>query len=66
MVNLANNHALDYGHEGLLETIDGARAAGLTVVGAGRDAQEAYGHAVVEVGGTTVAVVGLTRVLPVL
>jgi poly-gamma-glutamate synthesis protein (capsule biosynthesis protein) len=66
VVTLANNHALDFGREALIETIEGARAAGLTVVGAGRDAAEAYAPAVVEVGGRTVAVVGLTRVLPVI
>lgn len=66
VVNLANNHALDYGAEGLTETIAGARGAGLRVVGAGLDAEEAYAPAVVDVGGTAVAVVGLTRVMPVI
>ncbi|MCZ7526816.1 MAG: CapA family protein [Acidimicrobiia bacterium] len=64
VVNLANNHALDHGPGALLETIDHARAAGLAVVGAGRDAAEAYAPAVVETGHGRVAVVGLTRVLP--
>ncbi len=66
VVNLANNHALDFGREGLAETIEGARAAGLRVVGAGANASEAYAPAILEVGGTTVAVVGLTRVMPVI
>ncbi|MEM1418474.1 MAG: CapA family protein [Myxococcota bacterium] len=34
-VTLANNHALDQGPEGLRETAQNARSAGLTVVGAG-------------------------------
>ncbi|MFT5353630.1 MAG: hypothetical protein ACI9KE_000830 [Polyangiales bacterium] len=38
-VSLANNHALDQGHEGLGETIEHARAAGLVVSGAGRSPQ---------------------------
>lgn len=64
VVSLANNHALDYGVDALLETIDRARAAGLEVTGAGRDSAEAYAPALVEVGRRTVAVVGLSRVLP--
>lgn len=66
VVNLANNHALDFGQEGLAETIAGARAAGLRVVGAGANADEAYAPALFEVGGRTVAIVGLTRVMPVI
>ncbi|MPZ87186.1 MAG: CapA family protein, partial [Nitriliruptorales bacterium] len=65
VISLANNHALDYGREGLEETIAGARAAGLAVVGAGENADEAYAPALIDVRGTTVAVVGLTRVIPV-
>ncbi|MBW3602611.1 MAG: CapA family protein, partial [Actinobacteria bacterium] len=64
VVNLANNHALDYGARGLRATVRAARAAGLQVVGAGPDATRAYAPALVRRGGRTVAVVGLTRVLP--
>lgn len=66
VVTLANNHALDYGAEALAETIAGARAAGLRVIGAGRDAREAYRPVVVGRRGKRVAFVGLTRVLPTL
>jgi poly-gamma-glutamate capsule biosynthesis protein CapA/YwtB (metallophosphatase superfamily) len=65
VVTLANNHALDYGVDGLLETIDRAEAAGLEVVGAGRDASEAYAPHYVDVEGRRVGIVGLTRVFPV-
>lgn len=34
---LANNHVLDFGPEGLIHTLDNARAAGLPVAGAGGD-----------------------------
>jgi hypothetical protein len=40
-VSLANNHALDYGPEALLDTFDHLRAAGVGWVGAGRDEGEA-------------------------
>jgi poly-gamma-glutamate capsule biosynthesis protein CapA/YwtB (metallophosphatase superfamily) len=66
VVSLANNHALDYGHGALLEAIAGARAAGLRVVGAGRDAREAYRPVVLGRRDGRVAFVGLTRVLPTL
>jgi poly-gamma-glutamate synthesis protein (capsule biosynthesis protein) len=38
---LANNHVLDYGRAGLLETVETLTRAGLQVVGAGRDRDEA-------------------------
>jgi poly-gamma-glutamate capsule biosynthesis protein CapA/YwtB (metallophosphatase superfamily)/putative cell wall-binding protein len=64
VVSLANNHALDYGVDGLFETMRLAQQAGLAVVGAGRDAAEAYAPALLEAGGRRVAVIGLSRVLP--
>jgi poly-gamma-glutamate synthesis protein (capsule biosynthesis protein) len=63
VVSLANNHALDYGVSALFETIEHARAAGLAIVGAGRNAAEAYAPALVETDGGTVAVVSLSQVL---
>ena len=41
LVTLANNHALDYGQEGLSETVETMGATGIAVVGAGRTAQDA-------------------------
>lgn len=64
VVTLANNHGLDYGHEGAAATITHATDAGLAVVGYGPDATAAYAPHLVEVAGRTVAVVGLSRVLP--
>ena len=45
---LANNHVLDYGYAGLLETLDTLRRAGLGTTGAGRDLAEARQPAAVE------------------
>lgn len=64
IVNLANNHSLDYGTAGLVETLDHVARAGLTTVGAGVDDTAAYAPTLHEVRGRTVAVVGLTRVWP--
>lgn len=38
---LANNHVLDFGHEGLVETLEVLSSVGIGWVGAGRDANEA-------------------------
>jgi poly-gamma-glutamate synthesis protein (capsule biosynthesis protein) len=48
---LANNHVLDWGRAGLLETLDRLRAAGIQTTGAGRDAREASAPAVIDVPG---------------
>jgi poly-gamma-glutamate synthesis protein (capsule biosynthesis protein) len=64
VVNLANNHSLDFGPESLLETISYARDAGLLVVGAGANAAEAYAPAIVTAAAGTVAVLGISQVVP--
>ncbi|RST05323.1 CapA family protein [Streptomyces sp. WAC05374] len=48
---LANNHVLDFGRRGLEDTLDVLAGAGLRVAGAGRDAEEAWRPAVVDVDG---------------
>ncbi|MFC3995778.1 CapA family protein [Nocardiopsis sediminis] len=53
---LANNHVLDFGRQGLLDTLDALAAAGLRGVGAGRDAEEARRPAVITTAGGRVAV----------
>lgn len=63
IVSLANNHALDYGVDALLDTLEHTAAAGVEVVGAGPDAARAYAPVIRETPAGTVAVIGLTRVL---
>lgn len=46
---LANNHVLDFGRQGLTETLDALADAGFTVAGAGHDADEARRAAIVPV-----------------
>ncbi len=48
---LANNHVLDFGRRGLIETLDTLAAAGLRTAGAGRSADEARQPAIVPVEG---------------
>ncbi|MGK5546374.1 CapA family protein [Streptomyces sp. URMC 127] len=59
-VNLANNHALDYGPEALLDTVRHLADAGIAWTGAGRDEEAARQPAVVERGGLRLGVVGVT------
>jgi poly-gamma-glutamate synthesis protein (capsule biosynthesis protein) len=50
-VCLANNHIMDFGERGLLDTLQALDAAGIRHAGAGRNAAEATAPAVVDVSG---------------
>jgi poly-gamma-glutamate synthesis protein (capsule biosynthesis protein) len=50
VIQLANNHAIDYGAEGLVDTVENAARAGLVVVGAGQNAAAARRGVVATVG----------------
>lgn len=62
VVSLANNHALDYGQQGLADTVEAARAAGVPTVGAGADAEAANAAWTTTVRGTTIAFLGFSQV----
>jgi poly-gamma-glutamate capsule biosynthesis protein CapA/YwtB (metallophosphatase superfamily) len=57
-VTLANNHALDFGDEALLDTVELLDAAGIAHVGAGADLAAARSPAMLESDGFRVAVLG--------
>lgn len=59
VVSVANNHAIDFGPEGLLDTIGILRSAGLLPVGAGRDLSEARGPALVGGAARRIAVLAV-------
>lgn len=63
VVNLANNHGMDFGVAGLRDTLAAARRAGVPVVGAGADAANAYRPYRVTVAGQRLAIIGATQVL---
>ncbi len=63
-VTLANNHALDYGLDALLDTCGVLDEAGILHTGAGTDLEAAKGAARYEIKGKTFAVIGATRVIP--
>ena len=65
VANLANNHAVDYGPEALLDTIDLLEAEGVIALGAGATSADAYRHRIIEVRpGVRVAFVGASMVVP--
>jgi poly-gamma-glutamate capsule biosynthesis protein CapA/YwtB (metallophosphatase superfamily) len=64
VVNLGNNHSTDFGTAGMLDTIDRARAAGLTVVGAGRNNDDTYTAEVIDVRGVRIGFLGFDRNMP--
>jgi poly-gamma-glutamate synthesis protein (capsule biosynthesis protein) len=53
---LANNHVLDFGNRGLIDTLDALAAAGIAAVGAGRTAGQAKQQATITVDGGRVIV----------
>lgn len=63
-VTLANNHALDYGTDALLDTCEILDRAGILHTGAGKDLDTAKQPVVFEKNGQRVALIGATRVIP--
>ncbi len=65
VVSVANNHAVDYGEVGLLDTLDALASAGVVAVGGGPDDVEAYRHRMFEIpAGPTVAFVAASQIMP--
>lgn len=63
-VTLANNHALDYGTDALLDTCEILDQAGILHTGAGKDLDTAKQPVLFEKNGQRVALIGATRVIP--
>ena len=63
VATMANNHGMDYGREGLEDSLAAAAAGKVPVVGIGRNAAEAYRPFVTEAKGQRIAVFGATQVL---
>src|SRR5512139_2379474 len=55
VASVASNHAMDWGPEALLDSIEVLRLRGIQTVGAGRNLAEAREAAIVERGGVRVA-----------
>lgn len=63
VVSLASNHAMDWGADALLDTIDLLRGKGLQVVGAGRNLREARAPVIVERKGIRTAFLAYCSIL---
>lgn len=64
VVNLANNHSLDYGMDALFDTMQHLREQSIGYVGAGKNEAEAFAPYIRTIKGKRVAVIGLSHVLP--
>lgn len=64
VLSLANNHAMDQGLEGMLDTIKHLKEAGIGFMGTGNNDTEAYQPYIMEARGIKVAFVGLSNVIP--
>jgi len=63
VASMANNHGMDYGRQGLEDSLDAAAAGDFPVVGIGRDASEAYRPYITVAKGQRIAVLSATQVL---
>jgi poly-gamma-glutamate capsule biosynthesis protein CapA/YwtB (metallophosphatase superfamily) len=64
VVNMANNHAMDQGSSGLLDSIRRVRRASVQVVGAGRNSAAAWTPAIVHTAsGATIGFLGWTDII---
>jgi poly-gamma-glutamate capsule biosynthesis protein CapA/YwtB (metallophosphatase superfamily) len=62
VISLANNHAMDYGPDSLLQGIDLLKAQNVAPIGAGANATEARTPHIVQVNGLSVAFLGYVHV----
>ncbi|MBU9714840.1 CapA family protein [Evansella tamaricis] len=64
LVSLGNNHALDYGEKGLLDTMEALEDYGFDYIGAGRTIDEAFQSQTYKINGKTISIMGATRFVP--
>jgi len=64
VVNLANNHIMDYGAEGLLDTLCQLDKTGISHVGAGENLSAARKPVIFDIKATKVAILGYSLTLP--
>lgn len=62
VASMANNHGVDYGRQGLDDTLEARRHSPLPIIGIGENAEQAYAPAVIEVRGTSVAVLAASQI----
>lgn len=65
IVTLANNHALDFGEDALVDTGTALDGAGILYVGAGENLERAKKLETIEIKGKTIGFLAASRVIPV-
>ncbi|MQA86849.1 MAG: CapA family protein [Streptosporangiales bacterium] len=63
VASMANNHGMDFGEQGLTDSLTAAKRQDFPVVGIGENAQQAYAPHLVTVNNQRIAIVGATQVL---
>jgi poly-gamma-glutamate synthesis protein (capsule biosynthesis protein) len=63
VASLANNHGMDYGTQGLRDSLKAAKRYKFPVIGAGMNAERAYAPYRVKVKSQRIAIIGATQVL---
>ncbi len=63
VVSMANNHGLDFGVEGLEESLRIEESSGFPVIGVGRDDAEAYAPFTTEINGQRIGVIAANDVI---
>lgn len=63
VVNAANNHSIDFGPEGLADTLAARAASPIPVIGIGANVTDAYNPFLTEIRGQRIAIFGATDVM---
>ena len=62
--SLANNHSMDFGDQGMIDTVDALKDAGVVPVGAGVNRDAALTPSFHSIKGVRVAVIGASQIIP--
>lgn len=61
LVNLANNHILDHGWQGLKNTIETCQKAGINIIGAGKNQEEAGEIKIYKINNIRIVILSMTE-----
>lgn len=64
VVTIANNHVIDYGHDGLIDTMKNLDKYDVKYAGAGKNKKEAIEGVILEKKGIKVGILSFSRVIP--
>lgn len=64
IVSLANNHAMDYGQQSLIDCVEALDKLNVNYIGAGRNRAEALKAQIIEINGKKIAIMAACRFVP--